>query len=425
MLYELLQLALTNMLRNRSRILMTISGVIVGSTAVMVLIAFTFGLQRAAETGVGASTMLTEVRVSGMYNPEDDSVPILNDATAESIRQVQGVQAVIPITGLRSSAELHVGDYVNYTGILGIDPALLPQLNLQVETGVLSLERGEVLFGGEINRYFSDPEATEYEPIEIDIFAQPIKLRLTSYSDNRQRDLTLTPTAELQSGAGMYDGSLLMPLDDVLAYNEWVTGERINRRNLVYDMFIVRTTGREATQTVAEAIRELGFYAEDAGQFLNDLNNFFTTMRLLLGSIGGISLLVAAFGIANTMSMAILERTKEIGIMKAVGARDGDILTVFLVEAGLVGCLGGLIGVGLSYGLQNLVNQAIRESAQAGTSVPFMPFDFSRVGDQLLLIPPELPLLVIALATLVGLVAGLLPAVRAARLLPVVALRSE
>jgi putative ABC transport system permease protein len=425
MLYELLQLALTNMLRNRSRILMTISGVIVGTTAVMVLIAFTFGLQRAAETGVGASSMLTEVRVSGMYSPEDESVPILNNASADEMRLLEGVQAVIPIIGLRSSAELRTEDYVNYAGVIGIDAALLPQLNLQVEAGRLSLERGEVLFGGEINRYFADPEATEYEPIELDLFTEDIRLRLTSYSDNRQRDIPITPTGELQSGAGMYDGSLLMPLDDVLAYNEWVTGERVNKRNLVYDMFIVRTSGREATQAVAEVIRELGFYAEDAGQFLNDLNSFFSTMRLLLGGIGGVSLIVAAFGIANTMSMAILERTKEIGIMKAVGARDGDILTVFLVEAGLVGCVGGLIGVGLSYGLQNLVNQAVRSSAESGGSVPFMPFDFSRIGDQLLLIPPELPLLAIGLATGVGLIAGLLPAVRAARLLPVIALRQE
>jgi putative ABC transport system permease protein len=165
------------------------------------------------------------------------------------------------------------------------------------------------------------------------------------------------------------------------------------------------------------------------GEYLNQLNNFFKNMRLMLGGVGGVALLVAAFGVANTMTMAILERTKEIGLMKAVGATDQNILTVFLIEAGLVGLAGGVAGVVLSFFLQNLVNEAIARAAssadpnQAGGG--FLPFVPSTSGGQLFVIPPELALFALGLATVIGLGAGLYPALRAARLPPVIALKTE
>ncbi|MCL4251002.1 MAG: FtsX-like permease family protein [Anaerolineae bacterium] len=429
MFFELARLALSNLTRNRSRLIMTVSGVIVGTTAVMVLLSLTYGLQRAAESGVGASSALTEIRLYAppAFDTRIEDAPVLDDETLDELRQTPGVQTIIPTVNFYGAGELVAGDYRSYAPILGIDPALLSTLDLEVDQGEMRLGPGEVIFGGQVNQYFVDPESTDYEPVTVDIFAEQIELRVTSYSDNRQRDIRLRPSALLKSGTGLYDSFMFMPLDDVLDLNEWVTGETVSRRDLRYDQAIVRTTDREVTQDVAQVFRDLGYFVEDAGDFIRQLNNFFTTMRLVLGGIGGIALIVAAFGIANTMSMAILERTKEIGVMKAVGARDGDVLMVFLVEAGLVGLVGGGIGVLITYGIANLVNNAIQQAGGTGEGggIFFLPFDPSRIGDQLLVIPSELPIFIIAVATIVGLGAGLWPAVRAARLLPVVALRSE
>lgn len=146
-------------------------------------------------------------------------------------------------------------------------------------------------------------------------------------------------------------------------------------------------------------------------------------MRLMLGSVGGIALLVAAFGVANTMMMAILERTREIGLMKAVGATDRAVLTIFLIEAGLVGLIGGLTGLAISYLLQYVVNTALANTT-SGT-ISFLSIRISQFDGSLIVIPGGLSLLALGLATSIGICAGLGPALRAARMTTVVALKTE
>jgi putative ABC transport system permease protein len=334
------------------------------------------------------------------------------------------VLAVIPLAFCYGGGELTAGDLVNYGQVVGIDPALLSYLGVEVEQGELSLEAGKVIIGGLIDDYFVDPNSTEWEPVAIDLATTPIEMGIYSYTGDR-REIELDISGVLREGAGMYDGTIFMPLEDVIELNEWVMGARIDMRDFTYDQAVLRAESREATNAITEAIIEMGFQTDGMGDFLDQLNNFFTTMRLMLGGVGGIALLVAAFGVANTMTMAILERTKEIGLMKAIGARDRDVLTVFLIEAGLIGMCGGAAGVAVSLILQNTINQAMQNAPTDSSGIYFLPFDPSQIGDQLLIIPTELSLFAIGLATLVGLGAGLLPALRAARLPPVIALKQE
>jgi ABC-type antimicrobial peptide transport system permease subunit len=161
------------------------------------------------------------------------------------------------------------------------------------------------------------------------------------------------------------------------------------------------------------------------GDFLNQLNGFFGTMRLMLGGVGGVALLVAAFGVANTMTMAILERTREIGLMKAIGASDSHILTIFLLEAGMVGLTGGIAGLGVAIVLQQVINQAIANAPVQEGGISFLPIDPSMLKGELVVIPPELMLFALGLALLVGMGAGLYPSLRAARLQPVIALKTD
>lgn len=213
----------------------------------------------------------------------------------------------------------------------------------------------------------------------------------------------------------------------MLDLNEWINGQPVDPETFTYSQIVVIASSRETAGDVSQAVRDLGFNAGGLGEFLNQINAFFTTMRLILGGVGGIALLVAAFGVANTMTMAILERTREIGLMKAIGATDRDVLTIFLIEAGLVGLVGGLSGLAVSYVIQNVINEALRNMPQGdqGGGFIFLPVDTSQIGGNLVVIPPELALFALSLATLVGICAGLYPALRAARMTTVVALKSE
>ena len=419
MLYELSSLAVSNLARARARLVMTAGGVLVGTAAVILLIALTIGLQQAAESQIGQNAALTEIAVFPSWGRGDNqNTPQLTIDAVQGFWRIPDVVAVIPMIYFQGGMELRSGDYVNFAQIMGIDPQLLPYMDMNVQSGRLSLEKGEMLVGGRVGEFFFDPNAQEWQPIAIDLMENPLRIRIFGGPSGEERRLNLSVSGVLQPTNGNFDGSILLPLQEVIALNEWSTGQEFDRENFRFDQVIVRASSRETTTAVSDAIREMGYGTGGIGDFINQLNNFFGTMRLMLGGVGGVALLVAAFGVANTMTMAILERTREIGLMKAIGATDRDVLTVFLIEAGLVGFAGGLAGVGLSLFLQNAINQSLASGTGGGGGVMFLPVDPAAIGG-------ELVAFALVLATAVGLGAGLFPALRAARLVPVLALKSE
>lgn len=430
MTYELLQLAISNLLRARARLLMTAGGVLVGTTAIILLIALTIGLQEAAESGFGSDASLTELEVYPPwdYRPspegEEAEVPKLDVRTVATMWQIPGVVAVIPTVGLQGG-QLMAGEYMGGGWIQGIDPALLPYMSIQAAQGELRLNPGEIIVGAAVGDNFYDTQSEYWEPIQVDVMQEQLTLQLYQWGGNtpRERNIRLTVSAVLAPGPNDY--AVFMRMDDVIRYNEWINNQPIDPETFVYERVVVRTVDRNQTNDVRDAIRAMGLNTGGMGDFLDSLNSFFTTMRLMLGGVGGIALLVSAFGVANTMTMAILERTKEIGLMKAIGATDSNVLTIFLIEAGLVGLAGGVAGVSLSMLLQRAINQAIANISQDGGGYFFLPVDPSQIGDRLIVIPPELMMFALLLATGVGIGAGLYPALRAANMPPVNALKSE
>jgi putative ABC transport system permease protein len=426
---ELAQLAIGNLGRARARLFMTAGGVLVGTTAVILLIALTFGLQRSAEASIGSDASLTEIQVYPAWDRQlSEDVPQLTIDAVRAFWRIPGVEAVIPVAPLQTGAELVAGDYRGWGEVMGIDPSLLPYLGAEIHQGVMSLQPGEVIVGAQVSQNFYDPEAEEWQPITVDVMSTPMQLTVYQYTEttSSQRDFDLKIVGQLAPG-GFYDYAILMPIQEVLKMNEWATGQETDPDTFTFNQIVVRAESREVTSDVTKAIRDLGYGAGGIGDYIDQLNNFFVTMRLILGFVGGVALLVAAFGVANTMMMAILERTKEIGLMKAIGATDRDVLTVFLIEAGLVGLSGGLAGIGLSLFLQNVINKAVSTAPDpaSGGFTAFLPFDTSQLGGNLIVIPGELLALAVILATLVGLGAGLFPAVRAAKMQPVDALKQE
>lgn len=182
-----------------------------------------------------------------------------------------------------------------------------------------------------------------------------------------------------------------------------------------YDQLTVKADSAQNAKTVAARIRKLGVGAADAQSMINSQLQIFNIVGYVLGGIGGIALAVAAIGVVNTMVMAILERTREIGVMRAVGARRKTVSRLFTFEAGLLGFWGGVIGVAIGYGLTRLANVIINKQL-ASNSVK---------AHDIIRMPLWLILAVIGITTLIGILAGLYPAHRAAKLDPVEALHYE
>src|ERR1041384_2993714 len=183
-----------------------------------------------------------------------------------------------------------------------------------------------------------------------------------------------------------------------------------------YDTAVVRVADPVQLTAVRQKITELGFGSFSIVDELDQIRTVFLIIDSVLGLLGGISLLVASFGIANTMIMSILERTREIGIMKAIGAENREIKLIFFVEAAVIGVVGGVIGVLLAWGIDALANRLAYRFILKPQGASFIDF-FD--------LPPYLWLGAILFALVVSILAALYPASRAARIDPVRALRHD
>src|SRR5690606_32116374 len=164
------------------------------------------------------------------------------------------------------------------------------------------------------------------------------------------------------------DYSLYLSLRDVNDLNAWVAGRRLNYEREGYPQALIKVNDPADALTVEQEVLQKGFYAYSLQTLIRSTNVIFLVIQAVLGALGGVALLVAGFGIANAMIMSIYERTREIGLMKAVGARNRDVLFIFLAEAGGIGLLGGVGGllVGLlGSGLINLIATAYIGSTAA------------------------------------------------------------
>jgi putative ABC transport system permease protein len=182
-----------------------------------------------------------------------------------------------------------------------------------------------------------------------------------------------------------------------------------------FNSLIVRVASPNDVEAVEASVKKMGFGAFSLLDATRNLRRFFAVIDLFLGIFGSLALAVAALGIMNTLVMAILERRREIGIMKAIGASDGDVQRLFFAEAAAMGVVGGILGVLLGWLLGRVIN--------FGTTLYLQRQQLP--AEDVWLVPWWLVAGAIAFALAVTLVSGLYPAARAARLDPVQALHYE
>lgn len=465
---DLIRLALKNFMRRKTRSILTILGVIIGTASIVVMISLGIGMNESYRRQLSRMGSLNIIEVNTWYFIEDgqgggqSGETVLDDKAIAKISAIEGVEAVMPI--FQTSLKLVSGKYTTYANIQGVDPSILEAFDFKAASGRLLTEEDTVslLFGSQTPYNFYNPKASggRYgrmviygggrsgsERAEPDVDVLNDKLVMTfdmSYGERRsvgsiaQQENKRTYKMYKVKGVGILEES-----QDEKAYSIYMNIDYLkkiikeNERNQSsqssqsssgvryssgqttegYQQAKVKVKDINDVQKIQEEIKSMGYGTYSLTDILKSMQEQSATMQAVLGGIGAISLFVAALGITNTMIMSIYERTREIGVMKVLGCLLGDIRSMFLFEAGLIGFVGGLFGILFSYGASYALNKFAAGGLLGG--------GYGGEDRIISLIPVWLAMASLGFATLVGLISGFMPARRAMKLSALEAIKTE
>ena len=430
-LVDLLSLIVDNLKRRKGRVILTAIGVIIGTAAVVTLISLGAGLQESATSQLWGINDLSNIEVypgypnmsaSGMTMVTEDDIKKITPDVVSQFEAMPGVERVIIKQSVNSGIEISLDKLSAWGNITGVNISDLADMGVAAQQGTTDLTgKGTIVVGSWIENNFYDPnQRPGDDPLEPpDLMGKTLKVDFIKWNSDgteTRKTMRLEVVGVLAESRGEADYNIYMNWDEVLKLNDWVAGSRVDYKKQGYNNVTVKATSPEVVIDLTQQITDMGFQAYSPQSQVESITGFFTIMQVVFGGVGAIALLVAAIGIANTMAMAILERTREIGIMKAIGATNNNILSIFLGEAAGIGFLGGVGGFLLGWAICGIINllagSYLTSQSGGGTTLATS-------------IPVWLPLFSIVFATIVGLISGLYPALTAATLVPVDALKYE
>lgn len=464
---DLISMTVKNLLRRKTRTLLTVAGVIVGTCSIVLMVSLGIGQTQALEANIAQMGDLTMIQI---HNYSGNSETELNDQTMQYILSLDGVQAGTPYYNAPNmELKLYSGKKDRYKmqlwSVQGVYADQLADMGFNlVEGELLPTEGGtsgskdktyKMLMGKSMVYEFTDTKAkgqaayrwegmldsngNQLEPF-VDVMEDEITLVMehNTYDDNgTTKTESIRHKVEIKGILGSADTNtydensynVYMDIDDLKElYKEYRKAFDIEKKNsqssVTYNNAKIKVSDIDMVESVDKAIQELGFDTYSLNSIREPMMEQMQQQQLFLGGIGGISLLVAAIGISNTMVMSIYERTREIGIMKVLGCKLGNIRSVFLVEAGLIGFFGGLAGVGISYAVSYGLNH-LTASGGALSGVLGSVLGGLTSGGSLSVIPLWLAGAAVLFATVIGLVSGFSPANRAVKISALEAIKHE
>ena len=409
--------------RHKGRTALTAAALMVSSAATLLLVAISLGTQQMAVNQFADLAELHQILVRPNVQAAGEGQRmrelVLNRSALREVLALSGVRSVVPRQQGQFSQAIDIGEYTTFGFFYGLGVTDLAELGYVAEAGSSELPRGTVVLSQAVlDSFFVRTQG--YRPYQAqDLVGEKISLALTRQTAAGKEE---TKTVRLKIGGVLKEAGsdypepvMFMNLDEVQALNLWVTDERVNVAREGYDSLIVWVEDVGQVKTLAEQLTAQGYLTDANLSMAQSVSSTYALIRVMLGGSGVTASLVAVVTIVNTMTTAILERTNEIGLMKALGATQQDVLRLFLGEAVGIGLLGGTCGVllgGLAGGLLDGLgrNYLISQGAPEAFSVA---------------LPPWLFLVVLTLTALVGGLSGLAPSLRAARLAPVVALKAR
>ena len=459
----MLRMSVANLWKRKVRTILTVLGVIIGTASIVVMISLGLGLKRASLEEIEQYGGLTTVTVTEKDSMDMDmdntggkgisgqTIRHLDDTVVKELSELEHVEYVIPV--LDSEMLVLAGGYQCYTMVKGVPADMMDKLGLNLGEGSLPEPDSQELsfvFGNSIIGDFYNEKNNSgywYDGVlpDIDLMHDVI---MYVFDTEKYYNFVWGMTGE-DGQAPEMPKKYILPVSGVLAgavddYNSnsnlvYCDLENLKRllkkefknksipgqpttasgkamKEIYYTSILVGVDDMDEVKNVQTQISQLGYSGESNAEWVESMQGQYRYIQLALGGIGAVSLLVAAIGIANTMMMSIYERTKEIGIIKVLGCDLKNIQAMFLMEAGYIGLIGGLLGTGLSCGLSAIIN-AVVKTADFGMEI--------NTSSAISYIPLWLMLMAIGFAVIVGMAAGFFPSLRAMRLSPLAAIRNE
>jgi len=425
-------LTISNLKRMRLRLALTVTGVVIGTSSIVLMMAVGIGLQRNVTEELGAMGAATHINVFAGFMPGMADPKSIDSRSVAEIEAIENVDVVMPQVAPVTVTGIEYKRSTAFFSMQGVEIDAFEQLGFAVEHGRLPRSEGEVVVGAMVPRdaFFVDGEIQRYEPADLlgarldltytDFPVEGIEMDAETIQEPQEHTRRMTVVGVLASADMQTDRSAFITLDAALELNGTAT------RRPVYDSLIVQADSPVDVADIEAELREMGYEPFSARTMQQGINSMFLIIQGVLGALGAIAMIVAALGITNTMTMSIYERTKEIGIMKAVGASNRQIKRVFLGEASIIGVLGGVIGLAFSVSTAALGNLFVQD--YIAMQMAMQPAGAAADGETQMAffhIPLWLAVFAVVFSASVGLLAGMFPAVRAANLDPLNALRHE
>lgn len=450
---DLFTMAFMNLWRRKLRTFLTVLGVVIGCTSIIVMVSFGLAQKKQLEELTGSSSSFQSITVysSTFGGKSDGKRPkkgSITDKTIKEFEAMDNVDSVVYSSTLDPQKQGSLVEFSEYNfmgSVGGFDHKSLENAEIKLTEGRMfnpgSNSKDIEVIVSSMAGYMMNPknlsDIDSYDPTKINLLAKTAILTIGDVSASgamgglaalggQGQGTSQTPIKGKEKYrikvVGVFEGDMFGSKPNIITSKETIDrlNEEINKmagvtkatKDKSYESVQINVKDSQRLEDTKKVLDDLGYETFSNSEMVESINKTTAVMQAILGGIGGISLFVAAIGITNSMVMSVYERTKEIGVMKVIGAKIGDIRNLFLLEAGMMGLLGGLVGVILSLITSSILNNI-----------------FSRVAsspDQVIsIITPTLALGALFICFAIGVITGYYPAVRATKLSALEAIRTE
>ncbi|NPC93804.1 ABC transporter permease [Bacillus sp. WMMC1349] len=419
-----------NMKKNRLRVFMTILATTVACSFLIVLASVGFGLQKSMTEQIMKKQIVTEIKVAGKEGKVGKPV---QKKDLQEFENREHVAAIIDEVDLMEQIEAtfagRTNTKINY--LTFTDMAAEQKTNFKLDRGRMAKSPNEIVVGYDFGKLLWTKNETEkYKKqkrrkeksvknpagYQGDILGKTIEITVTKIGEKN----TKKKKHQFKVVGVKKQSSYAWKTDTIVYLNKNAIDYLKPEKSQIVNKMFVYADSAEHVGEITNALEDKGFYVDSITKRLESINMFFTAFKIGLIFVGVIAVLISAIGIFNTMTMAVTERTQEIGIMKAIGASPNIIRKMFLLESAYIGVIGSVFGIMISYVVSFLMNA-------------FLPVIFSSVshggGEEFHItfsyIPLSLVLIATAISAGVAILSGLNPAVKATKTNVLTALRKE